>query len=79
MDDPDSPFLYRMQIQCSSLIRAWEIETHDSVVTLAEDFGREAAEFFSQFTLFFVKFYTFLSTLENILRHFEVGIITDAF
>ena len=49
-------------------LRAWEIETHDSVVGLAEDFGREAAGKISQFTLFFVKFYTFLSTLENILR-----------
>jgi len=28
------------------LLRAWEIETHDSVVGLAEDFGREAAENF---------------------------------
>ena len=27
-------------------VRAWEIETHDSVVGLAEDFGREAAENF---------------------------------
>ena len=60
-------------------LRAWEIETPDSVVGLGGGFGREAAENFPQFTLFFVKFYTFLSTLENILRHFEVGIITDAF
>ena len=49
-------------------VRAWEIESHDSVVPLGDDFGREAAEIFPQFTLFFVKFYTFLSTLENILK-----------
>ena len=50
-------------------VRAWEIETHDSVVRLGGGFGREAAVFSPQ--IYFVFFGQILYVFKHFGEHFE--------